>query len=238
MKQSFKKWFLLVVGTGVVFYACKHEIPTSGTVSPAEPGVVVAPGSSGRTCSSDTVYFANEILPLVNSSCAMAGCHDAVSRAEGLNLTSYQGILKIVSAGRASSSKLYSEIVKTGSSRMPPPPLPALATDKIAKIQKWINQGALNNVCDNCDTTDFKYSTAIKNLLQNKCVGCHSTASPGGGIDLSTYASVKTVAANGRLYGSVTWAPGFSAMPKGAAKMPDCEIKQLKKWIDSGIPNN
>lgn len=219
----------------VAVVSCVHEVPNAVTVLDT---AVYTPGSSGRSCSADTVYFANEIQPLVNSSCAMSGCHDAITRAEGVVLTSYSNIMSIVVAGNPGASKLYTEIIKTGNERMPPPPALALAADQVAKIQKWIAQGAKNNVCDMCDTTSFKYSTAIKPLLQNKCVGCHSAASPGGGIDLSTYTGVKASATSGRLYGSVNWSAGFSAMPKGTVKMPACEIKQIKKWIDAGMLNN
>lgn len=236
MKLMSVKTSLLAILTVLVFLACKHEIPfPAGTVVVTE---TPNPGSSGRTCSPDSVYFANAIQPLVNASCAMSGCHDAVTHAEGLNLTTYTGILKIVSPGRATGSKLYKEVVRTDNDRMPPPPMPAMPADQVAKIQQWIDQGAVNNVCDKCDTTDFKFSTAIKPMMQTKCVGCHNSASLGGGVDLSTYTGVKASAQSGKLYGSVNWTAGISAMPKGGVKMPDCEIRQIKKWIDAGTPNN
>jgi hypothetical protein len=43
---------------------------------------------------------------------------------------------------------------------------------------------------------------------------------------------------NGKLMGSITWASGFSPMPKNASKMPDCEIQKIQKWIDQGALNN
>ena len=236
MQKTMLKAGVIIVLSTVLFLACKHELPfPPGVVPVAE---VANPGSSGKTCSADTVYFANEIQPLLNSSCAMSGCHDAVTHAEGINLGTYLGTLKIVSPGRPSDSKLYSVILETGGDRMPPPPAPALTATQIAKIQKWISQGAVNNVCDQCDTTNFKFSTAIKPLMDNKCVGCHNSASLGGNIDLSSYAGVKSAAVSGKLYGSITWSNGISAMPKGGVKMPDCEISQIKKWIDAGTPNN
>lgn len=236
MKIMSVKTGLLTVVAVLVFFACKHEIPfPAGTTVVTE---VPNPGTSGRTCSPDSVYFANEIQPMINAGCAMAGCHDAVTHAEGLNLTTYTGILKIVSPRNAGGSKLYKEIIRTDKDRMPPPPMPAMSTDQLAKIQKWINQGAVNNVCDKCDTTDFKYSTAIKPLLATKCVGCHNSASLGGGVDLASYATVKTSALSGKLLGSVKWTAGISAMPKGGVKMPDCEITQIQKWINAGTPNN
>ena len=219
----------------LALFACKHQIPV---VESKGPGLAGIPGSSGRVCSPDSVYFANEIFPLISSTCAMSGCHDAITHKDGVDLTSYSNIKKYVVPGNAAGSKLYKVITLTNGDRMPPPPMPAWTSDQIAKLAKWINQGAVNNVCDKCDTTDFKYSTAIKSIMQNKCQGCHNPAQLGGNIDLSTYAGVKTVADNGKLYGSIIWTAGFSPMPKGGIKMPDCEIKQIKKWIDSGSPNN
>ncbi|MFT3844667.1 MAG: hypothetical protein QM725_06420 [Lacibacter sp.] len=243
LKQLKRKVSVNLIVTGIIVViisftinSCKHQIPVTDTNNPG--GLTGTPGSTGRTCSTDSVYFANEIFPLVSSTCAMSGCHDAVTHKDGVNLTTYANIMKYVVPGNASNSKLYKEIVKTGSERMPPPPMAAWTSDQVAKLAKWINQGAANNVCDKCDTTDYKYSTAIKTIMQNKCQGCHNPALLGGNIDLSTYTGVKASIANGKLYGSITWASGFSGMPKGGVKMPDCQIVQIKKWIDAGSPNN
>jgi hypothetical protein len=210
--------------------SCKHEI-----AMPSEKPVEIPVVS--ENCSPDSVYFANEIFPLISSSCAMAGCHDAISHEDGVNLTTYSNIMKYVVVGNASRSKLYKVLTESGEDRMPPPPRAPFTNLQMQRLRTWIEQGAKNNVCNSCDTTDFKYSTAIKPLIQNNCQGCHTGASAGGSIDLSTYNGVKAVALNGKLYGSITWAPGFSAMPKGI-KLTDCRIKQVKKWIDAGSPNN
>ncbi len=237
MTVKFLSLALIALLIIVAINSCKHEIPSlPDTGNPG--GVNGIPGSTGRVCSTDTVYFANDILPLITSTCSMAGCHDAITHKEGVNLTTYSNIMRYVIAGNAGSSELYKEVIKTSTERMPPPPMPAWTADQKAKLQKWINQGAKNNACDACDTTDFKYSTAIKTLMANKCQGCHNPFSLGGGIDLSTYTSVKAAAVSGRLYGSITWATGFIRMPQGGIKMPDCEIKQVKKWIDAGTLNN
>ena len=230
-KQNAMTFFVLLACI-VLFTACKHEIPYNENNNGGNPP------TSTYSCSADTVYFANSISPLIASGCSKTGCHDAITNADGVNLTSYLKIMKYVSPGSAANSKLYKVLVKTGSDRMPPPPDVGFTSAQIVLIQKWINQGAKNNACTDCDTTDFKYSTAVKNIMQNKCQGCHNPSSLGGGIDLSTYAAVKTQATNGKLYGSVNWSVGYSAMPKNSTKMPNCEIKQIKKWIDSGAPNN
>jgi len=213
-----------------IFNSCKHEIAMP-SVNPSDSTVV------SENCSPDTVYFASEIFPLITSSCAMAGCHDAITHEDGVNLTTYANIMKYVSVGNASRSKLYKVLTESGEDRMPPPPNAAFTSTQMLRLKTWIEQGAKNNVCNSCDTTDFKYSTAIKPLIQNNCQGCHTGASAGGNIDLTTYTGVKAVALNGKLYGSINWSAGFSAMPKGI-KLTDCRIKQVKKWIDAGSMNN
>lgn len=234
----------IVLGCAAVPFlmvSCKHEIPATPNVvitpspSPTTPGTV---NTGSSTCSSDTVYFQNDLFPLINSGCNTSGCHDAVSHAEGVDLSSYDKIKSYVSAGNAANSKLYKVLVKSGDERMPLPPLPAFTADQIAKVQKWINQGAKNNACNGgCDTTKITYAAAVQPLMQTYCTGCHNAASAGGGIDLSTYAQVKTYAANGRLLGSISYATGYSPMPKGS-KMQDCQITQIRKWIEAGALNN
>lgn len=170
----------------------------------------------------------------------MSGCHDAATRADGVQLTSYSTIMKYIKAGNAADSKLYKVIIDTDpGDRMPPPPRSPLTAAQIAKIQKWINQGAKNNSCgSSCDANVFTYSGAVKTMLDTKCVGCHSATNPGGNINLSTYASVRTVALNGKLYGSIAHQTGFSPMPKNSAKLSDCEITQVQRWIAAGALNN
>ena len=117
--------------------------------------------------------------------------------------------------------------------------MPALTAGQLAKLVKWINQGALNNQCTGgCDTTLFAYAAAVMPLMNNYCKGCHNPLSLGGNIDLSTYATVKTQALNGKLMGSIQHSAGFSAMPKGGSKFLDCQITQVQKWITAGALNN
>jgi mono/diheme cytochrome c family protein len=214
--------------------SCKHEIPsTDGT-----NGTPITGG--GQTCSQDTVYFQNSVLPLLNSGCAMSGCHDAISRKDGVELTSYSKIISTggVVPGNPSNSKLYKVLNRTGSDRMPPPPAAGFTTAQKDIVYKWIQQGAKNNSCNGCDSSVFTYSGAIAPLMNTYCKGCHNPASLGGGIDVSSYALVKLIAQNGKLMGSIAHASGYSSMPKGSAKLSDCQIRQVQKWIQTGILNN
>lgn len=225
---------IILMSSVRLVYSCKHEViapDNSGS------GIIDYPGTTGRICSPDSVYFANDIFPLITSTCAMGGCHDAITKADGVDLTSYAQIAKYVKPGNAVNSELYKEIIRTDKDRMPPPPMSPWTTVQINKLKLWINQAAKNNSCDGCDSSQFTYASAIKPIIQNKCQGCHNPGYLGGNINLSTYETLKTQALNGKLYGSVSWSVGFSPMPR-AMKLSDCEITQIKKWIDSGSPNN
>jgi uncharacterized membrane protein len=227
---------ILLLSIIAAFFACRHQLP-DGVGSNGSGGGGIPPAVT--SCSPDTVYFVNEIMPIISSNCTMSGCHDNITHAEGANLTTYNNIMRYVIAGNATSSKLYKVIIKTNGDRMPPPPMAAFTAEQKAKIQKWINQGAKNNNCiGGCDTAVFTYSGALKSIVSNKCVGCHNSSSLGGNIDLSTYNGVKAVALNGKLYGSVANQPGFSPMPKNSSKLSDCEIRQMQKWITAGSLNN
>ncbi len=231
MKKSVVLIFLFIL----TFVACKH-LPSLTPHGPNDPPV------GGAPCNADTVYFQNDILPIFQSSCAKSGCHNAASHREGIILTDYNNIISTgeIRGGDPSHGNIYSTITSSSSSDiMPPPPDAPLTADQIAKILKWIEQGALNNYCDGgCDTVDVKYSLQVKTLLANKCIGCHNTASTGGGISLDNYSGASSVAIDGRLIGSVSHATGYIQMPQGGSKLSACEIKIFQLWLDAGAPNN
>jgi hypothetical protein len=170
----------------------------------------------------------------------MSSCHDAITKKEGVNLTTYSNILATggVIPGNPANSKLYKVLNKTGNESMPPPPAPAFTQAQKDIIYRWILQGAKNNACNDCDTTLFTYSGAVSPIMNTFCKGCHNPASLGGGIDASTYAAVKAIAVNGKLMGSITHKTGFIAMPQGSTKLSDCRIKQIQKWMTAGSLNN
>ena len=95
---------------------------------------------------------------------------------------------------------------------MPPPPNAKLSSDQIALISKWIQQGAKNNKCNECDTTNVTYSVQVTSIMNN-CVSCHNASSPSGNIRLDNYTNVKTQVDNGKLIGSIEHKAGFSPMP-------------------------
>lgn len=211
----------------IFFSSCKHE-----------PLVPVNPTVDTIRCDSGTVYFENQILPILLSSCSMTDCHDKVSHKEGVILTDYNSLMNsnIVKAGKSYDSKLYEVITETGNDRMPPKPRTALSFSQIEEIRKWIDQGAKNNKCNACDTTDYRYSTKISFIISNNCKGCHSGVNLPQGVRLESYNDVKAIADDGRLK-KVIVGQGYLQMPP-AGKLDDCKINLINKWVDAGAPNN
>ena len=228
----------------LVSYSCKHEPDgLTNNIPPDNGGNGNGNGTgNNKSCSADTVYFVQQILPIFQSSCAMSGCHDAATHKEGIKLDTYSNILSTggIQVSNPTNSKIYEVMVKTGEERMPPSPAAAMTSSQLASISKWIGQGARNNSCldSGCDTTNVKYSTHIKPIIENACQGCHSGAAPGGGINLATYAGVKAIADNGKFFGSISHLSAYSAMPKNGNKLTDCQINMVKIWISLGAPEN
>ena len=226
---------LIVLTIIITALSCKHEIPVDNSPVPVNPPTV--------TCSPDTVYFQQQVLPLIVSNCSMSGCHDAASHQDGVVLTDYNSIMNTgeVNPGNPGNSKIWEVITDNDpSDRMPPPPQPALTQEQKDIVRKWIMQGAKNNSCASsvCDTANVSFSGTIKGIITTKCQGCHSGNAAGGGYDLTSYTGVKARIDDGKLWGSVNHMPGYSPMPKNGNKLSACELSQVKKWMDAGAPNN
>lgn len=224
-----KQWIVLGTLSIIIFgNSCKHDTTSD---------VVVL---TDTLCDPNTVYFVNDIQPIMTSSCAYSGCHDATTHAHGIDLSNYSSIMSSgsVKAGSPNNSEMYEKITDTNSGeRMPPPPASSLSTDQKNKIRDWISQGALNNYCDHCDSSNVGFSATIWPIVQANCYSCHSGSSPDGGISLTNYSNVNTIALNGKLIGTITHASGYSAMPKGG-KLSDCDINLIKIWVKNGSHND
>lgn len=229
---------LLLIGAE----SCKHEPVLPEGEQPVGGGTGNGGGNS-TPCDPNTVYFQNDVLPILISNCAMAGCHDPGSHQDGVILNSYGALMNsdIVEPGDAEDSDLYEVITENDPSKiMPRPPASPLTQAQINTIMTWIEQGAQNNVCNaaTCDTFNVTYNLSVKPIIQNNCQGCHSGSAPSGGINLSTHAGLQAVALNGKLYGAVNHASGYSPMPKNGNKLQQCDIRKIKLWVDAGAPNN
>ncbi|HYF32830.1 MAG TPA: c-type cytochrome domain-containing protein [Chitinophagaceae bacterium] len=236
-----KKWLatLGIIALLGSLNACKHEVTQPGTGGGGNGGGGGTDTTPQVTCSPDTVYFQQAILPILVSNCAVPGCHDATSHQEGYVFTNYQNVMKVVKPGRPRDSELYEVITENDpDDRMPRPPRAPLTSQQIALIEKWIRQGAKDNSCTSgCDTSNVRFATTIQPILQTYCMGCHSGTNASGGISFSTYAGVKTQIDNGKLWAAINHT-GPRPMPLGGNKLSDCNIDKFGIWIRNGAPNN
>lgn len=244
--------------TGVLMGALRHEVgfepmPKDGNMLDdcalakidiwVRDTIFEGPGGGNEDpCDPDTVYFQNQVLPLIISSCSTTDCHDKLTEDQDVLLVDYASIIHYgeIEPGDPYDSELYEKIIDDDpEDRMPPPPKNPLTQEQKDIIRIWIEQGAKNNSCnEDCDTTNVTFSGTIWPVIENNCYGCHSGGSPSGNILLVDYASVVSVANTGQLYGAVSHSPGFVAMPKNAPKLSDCKIDQIRIWIENGKPNN
>jgi mono/diheme cytochrome c family protein len=183
--------------------------------------------------------FSRDILPVLVSRCATSGCHDAATHREGYVFSSYSTIIQAVNPGNPADSKLY-EVIKfnTGEDKMPPAGSPQLSAVEIDSIAAWIGYGALNQFCgETCDTVSpITFSGTIWPIMQTSCTGCHSGASPSGGVSLANYATAAAAAANGSLMNSLN-GTGVTKMPPGGS-FSVCRIRQVEIWVNNGYLNN
>jgi len=211
-------------------FSCKHEPDDINPGDPNNPG-----DTTGLiTCDPDTAYFKNDVMPIFQSHCAE--CHNETTSEHGLILTSYSNIINSdhIEVGNASESDIYEAITDTDPEDRMPFGRPPLSATEIATIRDWINQGARNNYCDSgCDTTVFTFAEAIEPMIDLNCKGCHNASVANDGVRLDTYEFIAEVAQNGRLMGAITHADGYAKMPYLGDKLSDCQITQVRKWIES-----
>lgn len=211
----------------LIFGMCKHETTT------------IINGGNGVTDTTkiidnpknDSVCFNIQILPLITASCAQVGCHDANSRVEGLILNSYSGIMNM------GTKDLLKYIKLTSGKMMPPPPQPRMEQANIDIIQRWVNEGAKNRICNptSCDTLNVKYTSHIATIMNTYCKGCHNSSNVGGGVNLDNYADVKTSTLTGKMICTIT-ANGCAIMPKGGPALSNCNIRKIKIWAAANCP--
>jgi hypothetical protein len=215
--------FVIVVITG-----CHNKADLS--VAPPFPKMPV-----GLNCSPDTVYFQATVLPLIINSCAKSGCHDQSTGEQGYTLDNYTGIMRLVTPGAPTASKLYTVLFNQGELHMPPNT--SLSVNQDGIIYYWIQQGALDNRCESagCDSSVVTYTTPISLIVESWCTGCHGGTDPANGLSLTTFDQVKASVNSGRLMGAIHQETGYFPMPKGS-RLSACEIALFDKWVSLGMP--
>lgn len=191
------------------------------------------------------VCFESEILPVFQTNCTQSGCHNAVEKKHGFDLSGYEGIMEGIYPGSPERSKAFQYMIKTGGNVMPPPPYSRLDQATLNKIAQWIEEGARNttqcadtttggNTNPTCDLSAVTYSGTVAPLMQLYCNGCHSGTAAAHNIRTDTYTNVKALAAKPSFMGSMQHLPGYSPMPQNASRLSTCQLDQIAKWIELG----
>ena len=210
---------------------------TQCVVTPNEASVDPLSGEFTGIC------FETEILPLMVSRCGNSGCHNSTDRADDIDLTTYEGILKEVKPGDPGDSEIIESMYETGEDIMPPPPAEPMKNEQIKLIEDWISDGAKNTTdcvstgpCNPTSPVSFKDD--LLPIIDNYCYGCHNTADPQGGYSYSTHNETMKSVNDGTLMGSIRFESGYEAMPEKSNKMPSCNIDLIQLWIDEGAMDN
>ena len=138
----------------------------------------------------DTVCFQSQVLPIFTSSCAISGCHDNTSHKAGIVTNSYTDIIKHITPGNPSNSKLYSALTGAYNFNLMPPNHPLLESQRTI-IAVWIRQGAQNIQC-----AEQQLPTDGASLYAIKCAGCHNqlaTSTKGGATSALIQTGINTI---------------------------------------------
>jgi uncharacterized membrane protein len=131
MKASTKLFatvFILLLST-TIFSACTHS--TEGIENTKE------------------VCFDTQVLPILQTNCAMSGCHDGGDGEGGdIVFTDYSAVMKNITPKDPKASKIYYAMTDTWGTLMPPSPRSPLSIEQRTLIFLWIQQGAKETKCN------------------------------------------------------------------------------------------
>lgn len=89
----------------------------------------------GLPCDPVNVSFSKDIMPLIQTECALSGCHIQGGLGTGI-FSNYQNVKAKVDNGSLKNRVIVQRDM---------PPSSPLSDCQIAHIEAWINEGALNN---------------------------------------------------------------------------------------------
>ena len=209
MKQIVFFIFSLLI---LIFWAsCKHDplepFDPNGAINPGD--TIPLPPDFISDCDPDSVYFLNQIVPLLEISCgsSVISCHDGPNSTSEISFNTYEDLFinieddpnkspkYLIVPGNISQSEMIEAINETDTEDKMPPDTSdySISASGEQMLEDWINQGALNNGCnEGCDSTDVSFQNDIFPIIYNYCTGCHSGPDPSGGLVLTDYDGIIT----------------------------------------------
>lgn len=205
----------------------------------------------------DTVCYETQVLPILQTSCGITGCHASGSAAEGFDISSYESIMEAVVPGDPRGSKLYSVITDINSENMMPPGNP-LTREQRTVIQVWIAQGALKTLCaggngngngnGNGGADSICFLQNILPIFISNCAmsSCHDGLSQGEEDELyplNSYATIRQHVvpfnpSSSDVYRAVNGAGEEFMPPPPKSPLTASQKELLRKWIAEGALNS
>lgn len=204
----------------------------------------------------EPICFQEQVLPVLQNSCGISGCHDGVSDSEANEYFSpadYESVMRVVTPGDAEASTLYKVITDIHGEDFMPPDNP-LSQEQRTIIHVWIEQGAENTSCDtqggnnkgNKDTVTFVQD--ILPILRSSCgsTGCHDELTREEDYIFTSYESIiktGTVRAfepdESKMIEVITESESDDKMPPPPLpSLSDEQVSKLRKWISEGALNS
>jgi mono/diheme cytochrome c family protein len=108
-----------------------------------------------------------------------------------------------------------------------------------------IRESATLAVSGDALSGDVSFANDVLPIFESRCFSCHGGDKTEKGLDLKTYDSVMLGSQNGAVIsvGNADNSPLFMAvssgkMPRRGPKLTPQQLDLIKKWINSGAPNN
>ena len=228
-------------------------VPLTPTPLPtARPTNTPAPTSTAATAEAPaaaTSSWETDIAAMMEAKCT--SCHDG-NKMGGLDLTTYQATLRggVSGAGVAPGESHTSLIITRQASGNHPGQWTA---EELALVAAWIEAGAPEGPgavqpgatpagTEPGAAGSLSWDADIAPLMQTRCLACHTTANPLGGLDLSGYAAALSGGAGGP--GVVPGDPEASqlvvlqSLGGHPGQLTAEELQLLVQWITAGAPEN
>lgn len=139
IRHFLKRLLPVLIFPLIAALSCSHEI-----TQPETPIESIDYDNIGE------IVYSHHIRPIFNQRCMSASCHNSVDRANGLELTSWESLIRgsnfneVIISGNAERSHLIEHITGKSKPRMPlgRDPLPE---NVINFLRRWIDEGAKND---------------------------------------------------------------------------------------------
>ncbi len=161
-------------------------------------------------------------------------CHSTNKKEGNVDLSNYEGIVKVLKPGHANQSLLVHavEITMMPALRFSDSSLPlSLFPEDLTFIEDWINSGA-----------PIKQFKKIRKIFKDyACIDCHRPPSALAGVNLTTYEEVMKYVVPMDPDGSLLLSSvKIKSMPlyENPPGLPPEELALINEWINSGAPKD